>query len=128
MPPTVLADQLRSPSPSRLDALLAEDVRFHSPVADYQGRADVAHLLAMIPLVLDDVVATRTVDDDDATITFLTAVVDGHAVDGVIDEHHDSAGCVVDATLLLRPYAGLRAAIGLMGRHLEADPLPSARA
>jgi hypothetical protein len=108
------------------DADLADDVRFHSPVADYQGRADVAHLFGLIARVLEDVVVTRTVSDGDATITFLTATVGGRALDGVLDEHRDAAGRLVEATLLLRPYTALRGAIGKMGELLEADPLPSA--
>ena len=39
MPPTLLTF-LHDPDPSRLDAMLAADVRFHSPIRDYVGRAD----------------------------------------------------------------------------------------
>jgi hypothetical protein len=35
--------------------VVAEEVRFHSPAADYAGRADVMHVFAAISSVLDEV-------------------------------------------------------------------------
>src|ERR671910_2149444 len=40
---------------------LADDVVFHSPVADYVGRDDVLHLLLTIASVLEDVRVTRSI-------------------------------------------------------------------
>lgn len=107
---------------------VADDVSFHSPAADYRGRADVLHLLELIGTVLDDVTETRRFVDQDATTTFLTARVGDEALSGVLDKHRDASGAIVEATLLLRPYAALGSAMRLMQERLADDPLPSARA
>jgi hypothetical protein len=116
---------LQSGDRARLASALAESVQFHSPVADYQLRGDVSHLLAHIAAVLDDVEATREVADGTSTTTFVTATVHGRPLDGVLDERVDETGLVVEAKLLLRPFANLRVAIAAMGDALEAAPLPS---
>ncbi len=54
-------------------------------------------------------------------------VVDGLPVEGVLDEHYDEHDLLIDATLMLRPYATLRRAIAEMARALHATPLPSGR-
>src|SRR5829696_7619204 len=100
---------------------LADDVVFHSPVADYGGREDVLHLLRTIASVLEDVRVTRSIGDDRTTTSFLSAHVGGRALTGVLDEARDPDGRVVVATLLLRPYATLRTAIGAMQAALEHD-------
>jgi 2-methylisocitrate lyase-like PEP mutase family enzyme len=106
---------------------LADDVVFHSPVADYEGSEDVLHLLRPIASVLEDVRLTRSIGDDRTTTSFVSAHVGGHALTGVLDEARDADGRVIVATLLLRPYAALRTAMGAMQAALERDPLPSTR-
>lgn len=118
---------LRSPSGADLTAVLAEDVRFHSPAADYEGREDVAHLVTAISTVLENVHATRQFSQGPATTTFFTATVDGHPLDGVLDERFAPDGRIAEATLFLRPYGVLLVAIGRMRSALAQDPLPSAR-
>jgi hypothetical protein len=44
-----------------------------------------------------------------------------------VRERHDEEGRLVHATLYLRPYRSLRAAMDAMGRLLAEAPLPSAR-
>ena len=105
---------------------LAEDVRFRSPFTDYHGRDDVAHLLDLIGGVLDDVRVAERVGENPA-ISVFEAVVAGEEVQGMLFERLDDAGQVVDAMLTVRPYAGLRAAMGAMGRAMEESPLPSDR-
>jgi hypothetical protein len=124
---TSLPAFLRSASGADLTGVLAEDVRFHSPAADYEGRQDVAHLVTAISSVLEDVNATRRFSQGPATTTFFTATVDGHPLDGVLDERFAPDGRIAEATLFLRPYAALRVAIGRMRLALAQDPLPSAR-
>jgi SnoaL-like domain len=99
-----------------LAELLAEDAVFHSPVASYRGRDEVVHLLATIGGVLDDVNVTREVD----TVTFVTAQVGDHQLDGMLDEIRDGDGRIAEITLMLRPLAALQAAVERMGRALRA--------
>ena len=100
-----------------LEALVAEDVVFHSPVQTYRGREQVVHLLVTIGGVIDAVEATRHLDG----VTFFTAHVEEHPVDGVLDEHAGDDGRVTELTLMLRPLAQLQAAVARMARAL-ADP------
>ena len=124
-PAPSLIEVLRSNSSGALQRLVSDDVTFSSPFADYHGRADVVHLLALIARVLREPVATSTATDDCSRFTALTARVDGHDVEGVLRERHDDEGRLVHATLFLRPYATLQVAIGAMGRLLADAPLPS---
>ena len=97
-----------------LDGLLAEHVVFHSPVQTYRGRDQVLLLLVTIGGIIDDVQATRELDG----VTFFTARVEEHPVDGVLDERADDQGKVTELTLMLRPLAALQAAVARMARAL----------
>lgn len=100
-----------------LEGMLAEDVVFHSPVQTYRDRNQVLHLLVTIGGVIDDVQPTRELDG----VTFFSAQVEEHPVDGVMDEHANAEGRITELTLMLRPLAQLQAAVARMARAL-ADP------
>ncbi len=102
-----------------LDSMLAEDVVFHSPVQTYRGSAQVIHLLMTIGGVLEDVEVTRELDG----VTFFTAQVEEHPVDGVLVEEGggEDGGGIAEVTLMLRPLAQLQAAVARMARAL-AEP------
>lgn len=104
---------------------LSEHVVFHSPVADYYGRTDVAHLLATIGGVLDEIRPDRQLARNEETVTMISASYRGRRMTGTIDEIHDVEGRVLRATLLLRPLSAVREAIGGMQEALERAPLPS---
>ena len=57
-----LIDAVRGSDAESLNAMLAEDVVFHSPVQTYRGRDQVVHLLTIIGTVLDAADVTREVD------------------------------------------------------------------
>ncbi len=116
---------LQAPNRHALDALLADGVCFHSPVADYVGRADVAHLLWLIAMIMHDLRPTRELGDRAAKTTFVSAVIEGRPLQGVLDECYDENGLLIDATLMLRPFATLRIAIAAMAAALETAPMPS---
>ena len=107
--------------------LLAEEVTFLSPFADYHGRDDVSHLFALIAGVLQGPSVSASATDGTLTYTSLTGNVDGRALQAAVCERHDDEGRLAHATLFLRPYHGLRAAMDAMGRLLADAPLPSAR-
>ena len=109
-----LADVLRDPELTGLDALLADQVRFRSPYADYAGRDEVGRLFGLIRQVLVELRPTLQLTDGAHTVTMFDARVPGEDVQGVLYERHDDAGRLVDALLTLRPYAGLRAAMRAM--------------
>jgi hypothetical protein len=107
--------------------LLAEDVTFSSPFADYHGRPDVCHLFSLIARVLTEPAIIGSATDGVWTYTSLTARADAHELEAVLRERHDADGRLLHATLFLRPYRSLRAAMDAMGRLLAETPLPSAR-
>jgi hypothetical protein len=107
--------------------LLAEEVTFSSPFADYRGRADVVHLFGLIARVLQAPSVTAAATDGTLTYTSLTGSVDGRVLQAVVCERHDDEGRLAHATLFLRPYHVLRAAMDAMGQLLADAPLPSAR-
>lgn len=93
--------------------MLAEDVIFHSPVQTYRGRDQAVHLLVLIGTILEGTDVTREVDG----VTFFTAYVGEHPVDGVLVERADD-GRIAEVTVMLRPLAGLQAAVARMARAL----------
>lgn len=122
-----LIDALADPPSAGVETILGEDVRFRSPYADYTGRADVAHLVALIRDVLVEVEPVHRLGERAATTTVFEARVADEDVQGMLFERCDDAGRLVDAMLTIRPYAGLRAAMKAMQSRMEDAPLPSAR-
>jgi hypothetical protein len=99
-----------------LEAMLAEDVVFHSPVQSYRGRQQAVRLLVTIGGVVDDVKVTRELDG----VTFFTAKVQEHPVDGVL-VRQDRDSEIAEITLMLRPLAQLQAAVARMARALAGS-------
>jgi hypothetical protein len=110
---------------SRPQQALSEEVVFHSPVKDYHGRPDVAHILSTIGNVLDQINAQQEFTADREIVTIITASHHGQQMNGVLHETHDASGRIEHATLLLRPLSTLRQAITAMVTALEQSPLPS---
>lgn len=123
--PSPIVSLLQDPDRRALAELVSESVRFHSPVADYEGRSDVTHLLLLIARVLEDLRPTRELRTSTSYTTFVETSVNGRPIEGVLDEHQDDSGRVVEATLMLRPLSALRAAVAVMAQALDEDPLPS---
>jgi hypothetical protein len=113
---------------SRLHNALSEDAVFHSPVRDYRGRADVAHILMTIGAAVGEVEAQYEFAADREVVTIVRADCGDHRMSGVLHETYDAFGRVEDATLLLRPLSTLLEAITAMRAALEQSPLPSALA
>ncbi len=94
---------------------LAPDAVFHSPVADYRGRDQIAPVLDALTRVVR-VTATVAVHRDDAeTVWFFTADVEGERADGVLRVRGAPAA---DVTLMIRPLDALLAGVKAMGREL----------
>jgi hypothetical protein len=107
-----------------LDDLLAEDVTFCSPVADYHGRENAAHLLGLIATVLEDVDPVRRWGGEHEWLIAFTARVGGDELQGILREERSPAGQLTRVTLFLRPYPVLRVAIAKMRQRLADSPLP----
>ena len=125
--PISLNHLLAAGTPADVAALLEEDVVFHSPVADYRGRADVAHLLATIATCISTPLPHEELVGRSSTATTFVASVDERRIDGVLVQRCTENDLLAEATLLLRPVAALKTAISAMRDALTLDPLPSAR-
>ena len=112
---------------ARIRELLADDVAFHSPVADYSGRADVAHLMTTVGGLLEDVRVERQLGDGRELASFIAARAAGRDLQGVVDEIRGEDGKIVELTLMLRPLEALMGAVQQMGAALARSPLPSGR-
>jgi SnoaL-like domain len=97
-----------------LEALLAEDVVFHSPVQTYRGRDQALRLLLIIGGILDSLEETRRVE----TISLFNAQIEEHPVDGMLDARPGEDGRIAELTLMLRPLASLQAGVARMARAL----------
>lgn len=106
-------DVLESRDPDALRALLAEDAVFRSPVVfrPQEGRDLAAMYLLGAMAVLGDAGFhyTRIVREGSDAILEFEAELDGNLVNGVDMIHFDTAGRIVDFTVMLRPLRGLEA-------------------
>ena len=122
---STLVSVLSHPDEARLEALLSEDVCFHSPVADYVTRADIAHLFIKIAGIIESMEPVRELASARERTTFLSGSVRGQHIEGVLDERYDTGGRVFEVTLMLRPLAALNTAVLAMAEALAVSPLPS---
>lgn len=123
-------DLLAPGAPDKTRLLLAQDVVFHSPVADYAGRDDVGHLFPKIGLCLTAIEPLQEFSDPEKGqhgVTTFTGRVGADSVYGTFVQQLDAQGQLTEATLLLRPLSTLTTAAYQMRDALIADPLPSRR-
>jgi SnoaL-like domain len=96
-----------------LEALLAEDVVFSSPVAHkpYPGKAITAAILRAVLRVFEDFRYVREIGDPngrDHALVF-TATVNGREVHGCDFLHVDDNGLIDQFTVMVRPLSGAQA-------------------
>ncbi|GGY64604.1 nuclear transport factor 2 family protein [Streptomyces omiyaensis] len=109
--------------PDAVEALLAEDVVFTSPVAfkPYAGRAMTAAILRGVLRVLEDFTYVREIADPggrDHALVF-TAVVDGKRIQGCDFLHFDEDGLIDDFTVMVRPLSAAQALAAAMGAQFD---------
>lgn len=119
-----LLEAIRAGDDAALNELTADDVRFHSPVTDYEGRPRVVHLLRTIGGILEELEAEETFHAPSVTVTIASARVEGSSVTAMLREEVDAAGALVDLTLMVRPLEVLMKAVERMGKALNERPLP----
>ena len=115
-----LVAHLMNAAPADVPSLLADDVRFRSPFAEYEGRDTIARLFAVMPAVFDELALVRELHGDDREVaTVLGGRIGDETVDVIVDERYAIDGRVSEAMLVTRPIAGTKAAIRRMGALLE---------
>ncbi|MFD8705518.1 nuclear transport factor 2 family protein [Kitasatospora sp. NPDC059648] len=106
-----------------IEALLAEDVVFTSPVAfkPYPGKAMTAAILRGAARVFEDFRYVREIngtDGRDRAFVF-RATVDGREVHGCDFLHFDEDGLIDEFTVMVRPLSGAQALAAAMGAQFE---------
>ncbi|MGW0998217.1 nuclear transport factor 2 family protein [Streptomyces sp. NPDC002520] len=106
-----------------LEALLAEDVVFTSPVAfkPYPGKAITAAILRGVSRVFEDFTYVREIanpDGRDHAFVF-TATVDGKQLQGCDFLHFDEEGRIDDFLVMVRPLSAATALAEAMGAQFD---------
>ncbi len=106
-----------------IEAMLAEDVVFTSPVAfkPYPGKAITAAILRAVLRVFEDFRYVREIggpDGRDHALVF-TATVDGKQINGCDFLHFDEDGLIDDFMVMVRPLSGAQALAQAMGAEFE---------
>ncbi|MEU2547029.1 nuclear transport factor 2 family protein [Streptomyces roseolus] len=106
-----------------VEALLAEDVVFTSPVAfkPYAGKAITAAILRGVLRVFEDFTYVREIanpDGRDHAFVF-TATVDGKRIQGCDFLHFDDDGLIDDFTVMVRPLSAAQALAAAMGARFD---------
>ncbi|MGP0053885.1 MAG: nuclear transport factor 2 family protein [Solirubrobacteraceae bacterium] len=111
---------------SRVEAALAADVHFRSPVvfAPYDGRDRVAALLRIVGEVLaPQLVYQWQVREADREVLCFTSRVGDRDVEGVDLLRYDGHGLVAELVVMMRPASALAAVRDAVGTLLRsADP------
>ena len=102
-------------------ALLAPDATFHSPIRDYAGAEQIDSVWQAVAGVIHSAQPLSVHERDGETIAFFAATINEQPVDGVLRTLDDDANRVRDITLMIRPWAALKA--GHRG-HSRLSPRP----
>jgi hypothetical protein len=111
---TPLVTALRARDSAALSKVLADDVAFHSPVADYEGKETVLHLLTLASGLLEGFDVRSRLGGNHVTATFIAS----GELHGVLHERREGDR-VVELTLMLRPLRPMLDTIKRMGAALE---------
>lgn len=116
-------DAVEARDAAALEALLAEDVRFVSPVAfqPYEGKAITAAILRGVLRVFEGFHYVREIHDPggrDSVLVF-EATVGGKHVHGADLLHLDDDGRIDDLTVMVRPLTGAHALAEAMGAQFD---------
>ncbi|MFJ3658995.1 nuclear transport factor 2 family protein [Streptomyces sp. NPDC090119] len=106
-----------------IEALLAEDVVFTSPVAfkPYAGKPITAAILRGVLRVFEDFRYVKEIADPDGRdhAFVFTATVDGREIQGCDFLHFDEEGRIDDFTVMVRPLSAAQALSEAMGAQFE---------
>jgi hypothetical protein len=91
--------------------LLAPDASFHSPIRDYVGADQIDSVWRAVAGVIRNGQPVSVHERDGETIAFFTATIKDQSVDGVLRAVTDNEDRASDVTLMVRPWAALKAGI-----------------
>jgi hypothetical protein len=103
-------------------ALLAPHARFHSPIRDYAGAEQITSVWRAVAGVITNARPTSVHDRDRERITFFAATIKDQPVDGVLRTLTNDDNRIVEITLMLRPWAALKAGLADIGERFGGQP------
>ncbi len=106
-----LIDAFLSGEATSAASLLAPDARFHSPIRDYAGAEQITSVWHAVAGVITHARPTSVHERDRERIAFFVGKIKDHPVDGVLRTLTDDEDRIVDITLMLRPWAALKAGL-----------------
>jgi hypothetical protein len=92
-------------------ALLAPAATFHSPIRDYTGAPQIDAVWRAVSGVVSGAQPTSIHERDGETIAFFAGTIRNTPVDGVLRALADENDRITDVTLMLRPWAALKAGL-----------------
>jgi SnoaL-like domain len=103
-------------------AILADDVRFNSPVVykPYEGREALMTILGAVVRVFEDFRYTSQVEGDDTAVLTFAARIGDRELEGVDILRFGEDGLVRELTVMVRPMSGVHALAERMRELLEA--------
>ncbi len=106
----LIDDFLKGDAPSAA-AQLAADAKFHSPIRDYAGAEQIGTVWRAVAGVITDARPISLHEHGSETIAFFTGAIKNQPVDEVLRTLIDNDGQVNDVTLMVRPWATLKAGL-----------------
>ena len=113
MPSTAhrLIDAFLSGDAPSAAALLAPDAKFHSPIRDYAGAEQISAVWRAVAGVVANARPTSVHERDRERIAFFAGTIKAQRVDGVLRTLTNDENRVTDVTLMIRPWAALKAGL-----------------
>lgn len=106
-----LIDAFLAGDTSSAAALLAPDASFHSPIRDYVGADQIDSVWRAVAGVVQNAQPTSVHERDAETIAFFAGTINDQTVDGVLRTLTNEENRVSEITLMIRPWAALKAGI-----------------
>ena len=105
-----------------MEAALAEDVRFRSPVVykPYEGREATMYVLRAVLQVFDDFEYVDVADGESSSMLIFRARVGEKELEGLDHLLYDDEGRIKELRVMVRPMSGMYALADAMRRQLEA--------
>ena len=92
-------------------SLLSPEARFHSPIRDYDGSERIGAVWQAVANVVQNTRQTSIHERDCETVAFFVGTIQDIPVDGVLRTITDESDHVLDVTLMVRPWAALKAGL-----------------
>jgi|SRR5918994_216366 hypothetical protein len=125
--PTTFERAVAAQDPDAIEAALAADVSFRSPVVyrAYEGREAVATVLRAVTRVFEEFEYVQRLEAPDGALALIfKARVGEREIDGLDLLRFDEHGQVVELTVMVRPMSGINALAEAMAEELRRMGVP----